>query len=266
MDISIMTWNTRLYESGNEIGKEEIEQISEKDWETVIRIIKSHLEKPFSVAVLQEIPYKQNAPYKDRKKWDEHVLFTEIKKIFPEEDYTIIYNVSEEYQVKMTAVIAGKKEVPGENGMVKEDLIARAGHVAGSNLFVPFTIAGTDLKLLGVHPHNAAELQQYLSENNAYRPNVILGDFNAGNYIKKGEEKDGNFTANRRNYLLLTEGYIDLCQGQYTTTNCKYIDHVLLESSLDFLEEHEYKELEVNREATFSDHYPITFKLSCKSI
>lgn len=67
---------------------------------------------------------------------------------------------------------------------------------------------------------------------------------------------------NRQNYLLLTEGYIDICQGEYTTRYNTYIDHALLESSYGFLSMHKYSNLNVDRSIELSDHYPITFQLS----
>ena len=87
----------------------------------------------------------------------------------------------------------------------------------------------------------------------------MLGDVNAGIYIKKSN--DNEIAVNRQNYLLLTEGYIDICQGEHTTKYRTYIDHVLLKSSYAFLQTHKVTGLCVDRSVKLSDHYPITFQL-----
>ena len=152
----------------------------------------------------------------------------------------------------MTAVISKKGLiVPGKKNPVNGVPL---------NCYVPFNIKNTDIKALAVHAHNAFECRNYLSCNSHY--NLILGDFNAGNYIKGSEFADQEMAVNRQNYLLLTEGYIDLCQGEYTTEYKTYIDHILLESSFDFISKHRYRNIIVNRNKKLSDHYPITFELS----
>lgn len=237
MNINLMTWNTRLYMKGNRVGGNE-EVIDFKKYNDIIKIIKIHIEKENGIAILQEIPYKSNIT------WKEHELFLTFKNDFPESQYSLIYNISNKNQIKMTVVIA-------KRGFVKHN-----NHGLNNNCFVSFFIDKTDLNVLGVHSHNAFELREWLATRESFHPNIILGDFNSGNYIK--EKNDNEIVPNRQNYLMLTEGYIDICQGEYTHHIYRtHIDHILLENSNGFHEKYKYKSVEVDREIILSDHYPI---------
>lgn len=248
MKINIMTWNTQLYEYGNALFKKSIEDglITLKKQK---EILLTHLEKENSLAVLQEVPYMR----KDNRtgEWKEHELFTELIKVFPEERYKMCYNVSNDHQIIMTIVVSNK------------GLVERAVGV-NNNRCISFKVKGTGLYLLGVHAHagHVNELRGWLSEKERFRPNIILGDFNAGNYVKdKGDEE---IAENRRNYLLLTEGYIDICQGRYTYQGKTQIDHVLLENNNKFWESYSYKNVHVDRGIKLSDHYPIYCEIERK--
>jgi exonuclease III len=238
MNINFMTWNTQLYEYGNKSFKRKNIDDGKKILSEQIEIVLSYLEKENSIVVLQEIPYKSNIT------WKEHELFVEFKNNFPENQYSLIYNVNNNYQIKMTVVISKKEFIkPNIEGV-------------NNNCCVSFTINGTDLNVLGVHSHNAFELRELLFTKELVRPNIMLGDFNSGNYLKQNE--DNKIVVNRQNYLLLTEGYIDICQGEYTHHIYKtHIDHILLENSNEFLEKHKYNNVIVDRKITLSDHYPI---------
>lgn len=232
-----MTWNTRLYMQGNKVGRNKEEVDSEK-YEDVINVIKTHVNKEKGIAILQEIPYKSNIT------WKEHELFVKLKNDFPKNHYSLIYNVSTENQIKMTVVIA-KNEVVQKN----EDGI-------NNNCCVSFFVNETDLNVLGVHSHNAFELREWLSAKESFHPIIMLGDFNSGNYLK--EKNDNEIMVNRKNYLMITEGYIDICQGEYTYHIYKtHIDHILLKNSNGFHEKYKYKNVKVDREVILSDHYPI---------
>lgn len=185
MNINFMTWNTRLYMKGNRVGRNQ-EKIDFEKYKDIIEIIKIHVNKKNGIAILQEIPYKSNITRK------EHELFVELKNDFPKDQYSLIYNVSNQNQIKMTVVIA-KNEVIQHN---KDGL--------NNNCCVSFLVNKTDLNVLGVHSHNAFELREWLSGEELFNPNIMLGDFNSGNYIK--EKNDNKIMVNRKNYLMLTEG------------------------------------------------------------
>lgn len=238
MNIKFMTWNTQLYEYGNKLFEGKNIDDGKEKLSKEIKIVLSHLKKENSIVVLQEIPYKSNIT------WKKHELFIEFKKNFPDNKYSLIYNVNNKNQIKMTVVIA------------KKDFIKLNTEGVNNNCCVSFNINEMDLNVLGVHSHNAFELRELLFTNELVHPNIMLGDFNSGNYLKQKE--DNKIVVNRQNYLLLTEGYIDICQGEYTHRIYKtHIDHILLENSNKFLEKHKYNNVIVDREITLSDHYPI---------
>lgn len=243
MKIKFMTWNTQLYEYGNIHGKTIEDGLKVYNQEK--KIIKKHCsdlsDDEIAIAVLQEIPYK----IKQNGKWMQHPVFGKFKIDFPDTDYDIIYH--DGWHKKMTVVIASKGTVCEYEG--------------NTNLYIPFTINSLQLNVLGLHAHDALETKQWLAEHENFKPNIMLGDFNAGNYRKSN--KDYIIVENRRNYILLTEGYIDLCQGLYTTKYKTQIDHILLENVDEF--KHKYKNVTVDYDAEVSDHYPIYFDLLCKN-
>lgn len=245
MKINIMTWNTRLYMMGNKVGNN-IEKIDFEKSEKIFIYIKNYLEQnENSIAILQEIPYLSNV----KPKWELHEIFKMFCKIF--EGYKILYNKGN--QIKMTVVITKSKD------LIYEDCTNKVNN----NRFVAFNLCGTNFSILGVHSHDAFDLREALKNNiYVYFPNLILGDFNAGNYRKKDINADKQISVNRQNYLLLTEFYIDLIQGEYTTnySNCEQtqIDHILLENGI---ENCCYGNIKIDRKMTLSDHFPISFEL-----
>lgn len=246
--IKLLTWNTQLYEYGNRENKT-IEQGKEQ-YNKIKHDIENHLnieENQKSIAVLQEIPYK----IKNGCKWEFNPIFTQFIKDFPTEKYDLLYladTVQKKYwHIKMIVVIATK------------DTIEAVKFKDESNIYTPFVIK--DLKkgrVLALHAHANApfETRQWLNENSEFKPDIIIGDFNAGNYRKAEAEKDAEIAANRHNYQLLSDGYLDLCNGKCTTRYNTQIDHILIKNIADkpiFRYENVYVDTDNNK----SDHYPI---------
>lgn len=105
MNLSIMTWNTQLYEYGNMIAeKKSVKPIDYIKCNEIIRTVKAHVEKKRNaIAVLQEIPLRSNITH------SEHIIFTLLCAAFQKKkDYKILYNVNEmvRNQIKTTVVIS----------------------------------------------------------------------------------------------------------------------------------------------------------------
>lgn len=248
MTINLMTWNTGLYMFGNEMKDKSIkpiDDIADKIVNGVFGIVKQFLEKENAIAILQEVPYVSNL------NWGKHPWFKKFVNTFPEENYCSIYNkIPSNKALKMTVVLA------------KKDLISSMDIERDNNLYVSFQILPNtpdQLTALAVHSHDAEECLGYLQRNYNTDYSLILGDFNAGNYIK--EKNDDSIANNRDQYLRLINGYIDICQGEYTTEYYTYVDHVLLRSKYSFLQTHKVNNLDVSRDVKYSDHYPIIFEL-----
>lgn len=236
MEINLMSWNTALYEFNNKSFNKKSGLDNENFSKAYERITK-HLSKENAVAVLQEIPFKSNI------NWEEHPIFTQVKKGFPANKYDFLYNLSNNNQIMMTVVVAKKRIIENNpNGI-------------NTNRFVSFNIKG--ISLVGIHSKNADQLRKALQKIKGYRPDVIIGDFNAGNYYLNDKNKDDKIAVNRKNYLLLTEGYIDLCQGKVTTTYNTYIDHILMKSNYEFLSKCKCMNVNVDNKDELSDHFPI---------
>lgn len=236
MVINLMSWNTALYEFKNTSFKKSGLD-NENFLKKVYKRIKVHLNKENAVAVLQEIPFKSNFD------WKEHPIFTEVKKDFPADQYDLLYNLSTKNQIMMTVVVA------------KRGIIKNNPNGINTNRFVSFNIK--DISLVGIHSKNAYQLREALQNIKGNRPDIIIGDFNAGNYYLNDKDKDDEIAVNRNNYLLLTEEYIDLCQGKVTTTYNRYIDHILIKSNHEFLSKCKCMNVNVDNNVKLSDHFPI---------
>ena len=247
MKVNFMTWNTGLFMYGNSIKGKPYQEIQDSKYEEIFAYIRNFLDtKDHAIAVLQEIPYVSNLNWKTH-----HPLFVRFMGEF-QEDCIILYNkIKTNKALKMTVILTKGQEL----------LHRIAGVEEYNNCYMPFRIVNedTDIAVLALHAHNAFECREYLALHPEIKYSLILGDFNAGNYRKESE--DNEFAVNRQNYLLLTEGYIDICQGEHTTEYHTYIDHALLESSYAFLQTHRASGLCVDRSVKLSDHYPITFQL-----
>lgn len=231
-----MSWNTALYEYKNTRFDEKTDKDGLDIYESIKEVVMKHLEKENAIAVLQEMPYKSNVD------WKLHPIFLKFKKDI--ENYACIYNVSNKGQIMMTVVVAHK------------NIIQKNKKGINSNRYVSFLVNNTDLSIMGVHARSAAELGNDLKENRStYCPNILMGDFNSGNYRKL--VGDNAIANNRKDYLAVTEGYIDACQGMRTTRYNTYIDHILLEYSYEFLSKHKYFDSYVDESIKLSDHFPL---------
>lgn len=125
-----------------------------------------------------------------------------------------------------------------------------------------------DLRLLAVHSGDAYELRKLLAcskDKDSYVPDCIIGDMNSGNYSKEDEGEE--FRLNRKEFIELSAGYVDLFQGKVTFAGGTQVDHALLKNSAVFFEKYEYENVKVDKEGTtdLSDHYPILFDLRIKN-
>ena len=256
-EIHFLTWNTQLYEMGNRLNeKQAVKEIDNQKFKIVINKVKEFLDsKNEAVAVLQEITFRCNI-----YGFNKHRLFGEFLEFFPDDKYVMKYNISSEKQIKMTVVLAKKTGL--------EELVYKKNNLLNNNMCVSFGIKDLDLSIIGVHPHNANELLKWLQEWGF--PDIMLGDFNAGDYKKRCE--DNVFRDNRDNYKNLISGYTDICNGEMTRRTVfpngfvyeTPIDHVLIKNSSELTKKYQCEIVKIDRNMdNVSDHYPIYFKLLC---
>lgn len=258
MQVNIMSWNTRLYEYGNQINvHKSVMPIDYGRCIDSINIIREHMEKENAIVLLQEIPLRCNTTN------TEHIIWTILRDVFPTTQYSVLYNVNEsaKNQIKTTVVIGKKNFVQRDTNGVN------SSSENYCNCFVSFKIPSIKLAVLAVH--QSLNRGGYVSDklNSNYSPDMIIGDFNAGNY-KKNKETD-EFIKNRKNYnQLIDKGYEDLCNGEgtrYQKSNGYIyktpIDHILIKNELienNAGQNISYRcECNIDENVTFSDHYPI---------
>ena len=87
MQVNIMSWNTQLYEYGNQISKHiPVKAIDYGKCIDVINIIRKHMEKNNAIAILNEIPLRCNVTN------CEHIIWTILRDVFPMDQYTTLFN------------------------------------------------------------------------------------------------------------------------------------------------------------------------------
>lgn len=251
MKINFMTWNTQLYEYGNIIwtdqstGLKKVKDINYSRCIDTINIIREHMSKENAVVVLQEIPLRSNITH------SEHIVWTLLRGVFPKNEYTILYNVQEGIadQIKTTVVIA-------KIGLIEfDDEKINTNKKDYCNCFVSFKVKNADLQVLAVHQKDNVYASDRLNKD---KPNIILGDFNAGDYTKIKETEQ--FQKNRDNYKkLLAHGYTDICCGQITSMYSTPIDHILIDDK----NVNKGKKLDIVPDRRLSDHWRITLEFEC---
>ncbi len=251
MKINLMSWNTGLYSYGtkDKTGKI-IKPFEDAPVNEIINVVNKYMESSENpIVVLQEIPFKRK---NENYKWEYNKYFKNVQEFVKEKNYRMFCLDSEEqFHIKMTVIIA------------KKGFLEETKSIQKSNIFVPVEIKEKNLRILGVHSHNAFELNEWIKNKEAYNPNILIGDFNAGNYIKL--QNDEKIAVNRINYQILSIGYIDACQGKYTTKYNTQIDHILIENSFNFNSEYKLVDAKVDKTITCSDHYPIYCQLKEKN-
>ena len=253
--MKILTWNVNNFNGSNWnlmdnnwADNEDIKR--ENNANKIFEKVTSIIEQPDDIAILQEFPYQD--------KW---------KNIFDNEykNHTIIswyYNDSDkEFCVEPKYGGVTVAIVKNNSWWYLRSLNGHKSNknkkVDYSNRYIEMYNADKEINLLGVHPNDAHALIEWLSKNYDKRfvPNIIVGDFNAGNYIKANS--DVKFAENRREFLRLTEGFIDVCNGMVTTNYKRptQIDHILIQNSDMFIVQ--IKKRDVFYSMDYSDHYPL---------
>lgn len=253
--MKILTWNVNNFNGSNWnlmdnnwADNEDIKR--ENNANKIFEKVTSIIEQPDDIAILQEFPYQD--------KW---------KNIFDNEykNHTIIswyYNDSDkEFCVEPKYGGVTVAIVKNNSWWYLRSLNGHKSNknkkVDYSNRYIEMYNADEEINLLGVHPNDAHALIEWLSKNYDKRfvPNIIVGDFNAENYIKANS--DVKFVENRREFLRLTEGFIDVCNGMVTTNYKRptQIDHILIQNSDMFIVQ--IKKRDVFYSMDYSDHYPL---------
>lgn len=229
--INVMTWNTGITEMKNESCKFKLDG--------VLNYIKQFLEKNNSIVFLQQIPYKT----KVNNSW---IIDSKYEKIINElkDKYQIICNseFNDGYIKMMTVAISAK-------GCMEE--ISNDFYPLNAPTSREIAVKFKDICFLGIHARNGIKNKEYLLSLHG-KADIILGDFNAGNYLE---------SENRLTFNNILREHICVCNMPtkivYKTRRKTCIDHVFIRDCYIT----KCNNLIVHDEIEFSDHYPITFEI-----
>jgi len=230
-EINVMTWNTGM----KDLGSEDYERC-----DNIISYIKKFLESNDNpIVVLQEIPFKK----KEKELWKTHPNFQKLKKEFGEA-YKTFYNSSYNngYIIMMTVIITKNEsnisKCPEEYYPNSEPTNRESG------------ICFDGISILGVHARGGKDNESYLKSING-KADIILGDFNAGDYDK---------SENRVVFNNILSEHVNVCvlptRVDPKTKRRTCIDHV-------FIKDHilvNCGNLVIHEDIHYSDHFPITFR------
>ena len=230
--LNIMTWNTGMTEWSNLSDTKNV-------YTQIVDFLKHFLENENPVVVLQQIPFKQKLD----GKWIKHPLFIQFCKDFS--NYKLYYNdkFNNGYIIMMTVIITlDNNTTTSCNNTIYPNSIATNREYA---------IICNGFSILGIHAANADKNKPYLESLNG-AADIILGDFNSGNYIS---------SENRTTFNNLLKEHICICNtptriDPYTLRKT-CIDHIFVRDCLIT----KCSNLIVHENIQLSDHFPITFKI-----
>ena len=251
----LMTWNVNKF-NGNRWSPKDHNWMDNQDIvrkenaKKIFEVIAQNIVADNDIAILQEFPYhEENWKREFENQYKNHSIIS-----WYHEDQDKDYCVNTEYGVTVAVV---KK-----NGNSKWHLHRLSNHslnekktVDFSNRYIELFNDDIGINLMGVHPRDAEELEIWMKQkcknNNIFH--IIMGDFNAGNYVK--EDCNEEFIDNRRKFIDLSEGYIDVCNGMGTTNYNPptQIDHILVQNSQKFWGRIKTRDVVYTKE--YSDHF-----------
>ncbi len=237
MPIEIMSWNTALTESSTSCLE-------------VFRYIKAFLDRPNTIAVLQQLPLKD-----PKNGWKQHPINRMFGEYFPAPAYKIFQNsrYNRGYIFMQTVVVTRLQTVQAADVSCYPNGVATNREAAVKVVCGPQG-ASREFVILGIHARNGDENKAYLNALHG-KADIILGDFNAGDYPE---------SENRETFKKILGEHVCICSlptkrvfkdGKTTRKTC--IDHIFVRDRYvagcsDFA---------VHESVTCSDHFPISVKI-----
>ncbi len=225
----IMTWNTALTEGSNS--------------QDVIKYIKSFVDENNTLAVLQQVPYKDA-----NNSFEIHQVYSDFMKAFADSKYKVFQNNTyNKGKIVMMTVIVTKMPNVAKSAMQSSQITNRESAVTislGNN---------NHIDVYGIHARNGKDNRPYLKLlDNTVNADIILGDFNAGDYDE---------CHNKMTFCSILQDYVCICNmptkeiwknHEFVRKSC--IDHIFVRRNLVT----KCSNLIVNEDNRLSDHYPIT--------
>lgn len=224
MPINVMTWNTGITENLCDYNK----------CDKILDYVDDFLKKENAIVFLQQIVYKE-----PQNNWAEHEIYKLFSKKF--EEYSVKFYSRSSFM--MTVAIAS-----GDSFKEINDSFLPAGRPKNRSIAVEFN----NISFLGIHAEIKTQNKNELFlESLNDKADVILGDFNAGNYKESKNREIFNKILNR---------HICICNMPTKNTESgrrTCIDHVFVKEDIIT----RCSNLIVHEEIKLSDHFPITFEI-----
>lgn len=253
--MKIMTWNVNMFNGDRWSSKDHNwtnnqESERNKNAENIFKFVVQNVIADSDIAILQEFPHhEENWRSEFEKKYISHRI-----KTWYYEDLDKDYCVNTKYGVTVAII---KENSKWDLSRLSNHSLNGNGQVDYSNRYIDLHNNDKNINLMGAHPKDARAMRSWI--NTGYKKDhishIIVGDFNAGNYIKDG--CDNKFINNRKEFMILSEGYIDVCNGMGTTnyTPSTQVDHILIQNSQKFIGR--VKTRDVVYSEKYSDHFPL---------
>lgn len=247
MKISIFDWNTALTEKN----------VLSDDITTIIEFIYHYLEKDNSLAVLQQIPFKILSEPRERI-WRISPIYNRIIKVFSENEYKFFCNnfYNNGKVMMMTIVITKMKEFKPADKLFYPNAKITNREVA---IEIQYKQNKENFVILGVHAKNGVQNKSYLKSING-NADIILGDFNAGDYLESENREIFNSILNEHVCICnMPTKEIKNIKGELIRKSC--IDHIFIKRK--FISK--CSNFEIFENVKCSDHYPISFEINLDS-
>ena len=231
---NILNWNTGLTEQEEE----------SKDYIKIIEYVKVFLEKENAIVVLQQIPYKVKNAY---NKWVLSHVYKYIVEICKKNNYTIFCNntYNKGYIFMQTIIITNIKTLLGIDNNIYPN-------GCPTNREAAIKIKN-EISILGLHAKNGEDNLPYIQSING-NADIILGDFNAGDYLEYPHWKSfRNILPSHVCICNVPTKRVEDKKGNIIRETC--IDHVFVKREILT----RCSNVIVHNENKMSDHYPITF-------
>lgn len=225
--ISIMTWNTALTDPNKRSNAHD-----------VMTFVSDYLKKENTIAVLQEIPYKN-----PEDRWNLHEDYRNIMLEFSNKKYRVFKN--ESYNrgriCMITIIVTALKSIS-------------QAEIPTTNRECAVMIDGK-YTLYGLHAMNGDDNRGYLKKLDNINADIILGDFNAGDY-EQSSNKD-TFRGILKNHVCICNMPTKEVKSKDQLVRKTCIDHIFVRRELVT----KCSNLIVHEDVIISDHYPITFDM-----
>ena len=256
--MKIMTWNINrfggLWDWYKE-NKDKDDEDREKMAEAIINYLVQLISNEDDLVVLQEFPYYG---YNGGIKSD-CIEYNKWKSLFEKYNLTVIEPYGKGLNLTV-AVVSKQKSVWKKTDGDDCKTSFKDGYL---NKYIELL---KELRILGIHlPGSSVLLPLLCGMSEADRPDLILGDFNSGDYVIRNRwDAEREYERQQYRNLINLYGYTDISGGGVTNhITGSSIDHFLIKNTV--LLRCDIKEVIIDdKKNDFSDHYPIIVELEKK--